>query len=65
MPKDHGRVVLVDTFKDEVEEALRIADELGKDLYGIRVDTPSERGGVTAGLFVKCERNWTSLVMTM
>ncbi len=50
MPKDHGRVVLVDTFKDEVEEALRIADELGKDLYGIRVDTPSERGGVTAGL---------------
>ncbi len=48
--KDHGRVVLVDTFKDEVEEALRIADELGKDLYGIRVDTPSERGGVTAGL---------------
>lgn len=50
MPKDHLRTVLVDTFKDEVEEALRIANELGDNLYGIRVDTPSERGGVTAGL---------------
>lgn len=50
MPKSHNRVVLVDTFKDEVEEALRIARALGDDLFGIRVDTPSERGGVTAGL---------------
>ncbi len=50
MPKEHKRVVLVDTFKDEVEEALRVAKELGKSLYGIRLDTPSERGGVTAGL---------------
>ncbi len=50
MPKSHGRVVLVDTFKDEVEEALRVARELGDDLFGIRVDTPSERGGVTVGL---------------
>ena len=44
------RVVLVDTFKDEVEESLRIADELGDKLWGVRLDTPSERGGVTPGL---------------
>lgn len=50
MPKDHLRTVLVDTFKDEVEEALRVAHELGDRLYGVRVDTPSERGGVTPGL---------------
>lgn len=47
---DHNRIVLIDTFKDEVEEAIRIAKELNGKLYGIRLDTPSERGGVTAGL---------------
>ena len=47
MPKEHKRTVLVDTFKDEIEESLRIADALGKDLFAIRLDTPSERGGVT------------------
>ena len=50
MPIEHKRTVLIDTFKDEVEESLRIADLLGEKLYGIRVDTPSERGGVTPGL---------------
>lgn len=50
MPKNFKRIILVDTFKDEVEETLRLAKELGKDLYGIRLDTPSERGGVTEGL---------------
>lgn len=50
MPKEFKRIILVDTFKDEVEETLRLADSLGKDLYGIRLDTPSERGGVTVGL---------------
>ncbi|WP_129596832.1 nicotinate phosphoribosyltransferase [Anaerophilus nitritogenes] len=49
-PKSHKRIVLVDTFKDEVEESLRIAKELGDDLFGIRLDTPSERGGVTPNL---------------
>ena len=44
------RVVLVDTFKDEAEEALRVADALGDRLWGVRLDTPSERGRVTAGL---------------
>jgi nicotinate phosphoribosyltransferase len=44
------RIVLVDTFKDEAEEALRVAHALGQRLYGIRLDTPSERGRVTADL---------------
>ncbi|UMZ75261.1 nicotinate phosphoribosyltransferase [Natranaerofaba carboxydovora] len=50
MPENDARVILVDTFKDEVEESLRVARELGKDLFGVRIDTPSERGGVTSGL---------------
>lgn len=49
-PSNHKRIVLVDTFKDEVEESIRIARELGDKLYGIRLDTPSERGGVTPNL---------------
>ena len=44
------RIVLVDTFKDEAEEALRVAHALGDRLYGIRLDTPSERGRVTPEL---------------
>ena len=44
------RIVLVDTFKDEAEEALRVADALGERLWGVRLDTPSERGRVTAEL---------------
>ena len=47
---DVPRIVLVDTFKDEAEEALRVAEALGKRLYGVRLDTPSERGRVTADL---------------
>lgn len=50
MPPDVPRIVLVDTFKDEAEEALRVANALGDRLYGIRLDTPSERGRVTAAL---------------
>jgi nicotinate phosphoribosyltransferase len=50
LPPDVPRIVLVDTFKDEAEEALRVADALGDRLYGIRLDTPSERGRVTADL---------------
>ena len=45
-----SRIVLVDTFKDEAEEALRVAHALGDRLYGIRLDTPSERGRVTPDL---------------
>jgi nicotinate phosphoribosyltransferase len=47
---DVPRIVLVDTFKDEAEEALRVAHALGDRLYGIRLDTPSERGRVTPDL---------------
>ena len=50
MPADVPRIVLVDTFHDEAEEALRVAHALGDRLYGIRLDTPSERGRVTADL---------------
>ncbi len=47
---DTPRIILVDTFKDEAEEALRLAVALRGKLDGIRLDTPGERGGVTAGL---------------
>jgi nicotinate phosphoribosyltransferase len=50
LANDVPRIVLVDTFKDEAEEALRVAHALGERLYGIRLDTPSERGRVTADL---------------
>jgi len=50
MPEDSPRVILVDTFHDEAEETLRVARKLGRRLGGVRLDTPSERGGVTPQL---------------
>jgi nicotinate phosphoribosyltransferase len=50
MPPEVPRIILVDTFRDEAEEALRVAQALGDRLYGIRLDTPSERGRVTPEL---------------
>ncbi len=50
MPPDVPRIILVDTFKDEAEESLRVAEALGDRLYGVRLDTPAERGRVTADL---------------
>ena len=47
---DVPRIALVDTFKDEAEESVRVADALGQRLWGVRLDTPSERGRVTADL---------------
>jgi nicotinate phosphoribosyltransferase len=47
---DVPRIVLVDTFKDEAEESLRVAEALGERLWGVRLDTPSERGRVTPDL---------------
>ena len=47
---DVPRIILVDTFKDEAEESLRVADALGDRLWGVRLDTPSERGRVTPEL---------------
>jgi nicotinate phosphoribosyltransferase len=50
MPPDVPRIVLVDTFKDEAEESLNVAEALGGRLSGVRLDTPSELGGVTTHL---------------
>ena len=50
MPESVRRVVLVDTFIDEVEEAARLAQAMGDRLWGVRLDTPSELGGVTPEL---------------
>jgi nicotinate phosphoribosyltransferase len=50
MPPEIPRVSLVDTFKDEAEESLRVAEALREKLQSVRLDTPSERGGVTVEL---------------
>lgn len=50
MPESVRRIVLVDTFKDEAEESLRVAGAMGERLHGVRLDTPSERGRVTPEL---------------
>jgi nicotinate phosphoribosyltransferase len=50
MPDDVPRIVLVDTLRDEAIEAVRVAEALGPTLNGVRLDTPSERGGVTPEL---------------
>ena len=50
MPQEVPRVALVDTFKDEAEEALNVAQALREKLRGVRLDTPAERGGVTPEL---------------
>ena len=43
--KDIKRISLIDTFNDEKFESLRVAESLGKELYGLRFDTPSSRRG--------------------
>jgi len=50
MPPDAPRTILVDTFHDEAEESVRVAEALGRNLGAVRLDTPLERGGVTEGL---------------
>ncbi|WP_271629460.1 nicotinate phosphoribosyltransferase [Caldicellulosiruptor sp. DIB 104C] len=50
IPEDSPRIILVDTFKDEAQEALDVARTLKERLHGIRLDTPGERGGVTPEL---------------
>lgn len=50
MPAGVPRVSLVDTFKDEAEESLRVAERLKEKLDSVRLDTPGERGGVTVEL---------------
>ncbi|MEA3223115.1 MAG: nicotinate phosphoribosyltransferase [Thermodesulfobacteriota bacterium] len=43
--KDVLRVVLIDTLQDEKFETIRIAEAMGKRLFGVRLDTPSSRRG--------------------
>ncbi len=50
MPPEVPRVSLVDTFRDEAEESLLVAQALGERLNSVRLDTPDDRGGVTADL---------------
>ncbi|MCX7838158.1 MAG: nicotinate phosphoribosyltransferase [Anaerolineae bacterium] len=50
MPPEVNRIALVDTFHDEAEEALRVARVFGDRLWGVRLDTPAERGRVTPDL---------------
>ncbi len=50
MPDEDPRIILVDTFRDEIEESLRLARQLGRKLDAVRLDTPSERGRVTPDL---------------
>jgi nicotinate phosphoribosyltransferase len=50
MPPEISRTALVDTFKDETEESVIVAQAMKGRLQGVRLDTPSERGGVTADL---------------
>lgn len=45
MAKDVQRIALIDTYFDEKTEAIMAAEALGKDLYGVRLDTPSSRRG--------------------
>ncbi len=47
MPPSLPRVSLVDTFRDEAEESLRVAQALEDRLDSVRLDTPGELGGVT------------------
>ena len=50
MPESIRRIVLVDTFMDEADESVRLARAMGGRLLGVRLDTPSELGGVTPDL---------------
>ena len=50
IPKGVPRAALVDTFKDEVEESVRVAQAMGEKLTSVRLDTPPERGRVTPDL---------------
>lgn len=45
LPKIVPRIALVDTFSDEKIAAVNAFQSLGKDLYGVRLDTPSSRRG--------------------
>ncbi len=60
VPPEVPRIALVDTFEDEVRESVAVAKAMKGRLEGVRLDTPSERGRVTADL-VKEVRAWLDL----
>jgi nicotinate phosphoribosyltransferase len=60
MPSEVPRIALVDTFEDEVRESVAVSKAMRGKLQGVRLDTPSERGRVTADL-VKEVRAWLDL----
>jgi nicotinate phosphoribosyltransferase len=60
MPPEVPRIALVDTFEDEVRESVTVAKAMRGKLQGVRLDTPSERGRVTADL-VKEVKAWLNL----
>jgi len=60
IPPEVPRIALVDTFEDEVRESVAVAKAMQGGLQGVRLDTPSERGRVTADL-VKEVRAWLDL----
>jgi nicotinate phosphoribosyltransferase len=45
LPRNVPRIALIDTFSDEKFAAIRAIEALGRDLYGVRLDTPSSRRG--------------------
>ncbi|MEA1913540.1 MAG: nicotinate phosphoribosyltransferase [candidate division WOR-3 bacterium] len=45
IPEGIPRIILVDTFRDEKVDALRVANALKERLDAVRIDTPSSRRG--------------------
>ena len=50
LPPEAPRIALVDTLRDEADEAIKVARALRDRLKGIRLDTLPEQGGVTPNL---------------
>jgi nicotinate phosphoribosyltransferase len=50
------RISLVDTFRDEAEESIRVALALKEKLSSVRLDTPVELGGVTPELVFRVRK---------
>lgn len=50
MPQEIPRIGIVDTFKDEAEEAVALARAFRDTLRGVNISTPPERGGITPDL---------------
>ena len=49
-PQDVPRIALVDTHRDEAQEAIAVSETLRDRLRGVLINTAAERGGVTPEL---------------